>query len=189
MQIYPLKNNTGTYRHMSVIEQTMIFIGEPKHGIWRIQDNGMIREYRKSAKPGLEIGVNANGNLTKQQLTVIRNNYAHFIPEEGSGGYKREQDKTKSGYQDWIDLTIYHPKYNGKYDDHVPIDLCKFFCTLSQGDHPHLKSVWEYAVAQPQANKIGEFGKRAGKVIKLYMVRCWSDSAQCYCLMLQGICS
>ena len=159
---------TGTYRHMSVVEQTFVFIGEPKHGIWRIHDNGMIREYRKSAKPGLEKDVDANGDLTPHQLSVIRDNYAHYIPEEGPGGYKREQDKDKSGYQDWIDLTIYHPKYNGKYNDHVPIDLSHIFCTLSQGDYPHLKSVWNYVRAQPQANKIGKLGKRAGMVLHWY---------------------
>ena len=60
---------------MSVIEQTVIHIGEPKHGIWRIHDNGMVREYRKAGRIGLKAGVDPNGNLTDVQMDIVRNNY------------------------------------------------------------------------------------------------------------------
>ena len=35
----------GVYRHFTVMEQTAVMIGEPKHGVWRMQDDGTIREY------------------------------------------------------------------------------------------------------------------------------------------------
>ena len=50
-----------------------MLIGEPKHGVWRIQDNGMIREYRKYAMPGLKESVDPNDEgLTAQDLEIIR---------------------------------------------------------------------------------------------------------------------
>ena len=35
----------GVYRHFTVMEQTAVMIGEPKHGVWRMQEAGLIREY------------------------------------------------------------------------------------------------------------------------------------------------
>ena len=71
----------GTYRFLSVFQQTSIVIGEPKHGVWRVQDNGFIREYRRYAHIGLDQDVDPNsGNLTTQQLELLSNNYASFLP-------------------------------------------------------------------------------------------------------------
>ena len=140
-------------------------IGEPKHGVWRVHDNGFIREYRKTGRIGLHSGVDANSaNLTTEQKDIIRKNYAAFIPGDANG-YKHTAQPIKNDYQEYIDLTIYHEKYNGKYDDHVPIDLSHFYCTLSQPGFPHAESMWRYATAQPMANKIGPLGKRAGERI------------------------
>ena len=51
----------------------------------------------------------------------------------------------------------------GKYDDHEPLDLPHFYCTMSQSGFPHEQDIWKFAMGQPQANKIGPLGKRAGK--------------------------
>ena len=61
---------TGTYRFLSVARQTATLIGEPKHGLWRIQDNGHVRCYRRNGKIGLDKDVDPNGELTKEQLQV-----------------------------------------------------------------------------------------------------------------------
>ena len=45
---------------MSIAEQTVFMIGEPKHGLWRIQESGFIREYRKAGMTGLVDGTEAN---------------------------------------------------------------------------------------------------------------------------------
>ena len=71
-----------------------------------------------------------------------------------------------SGYLNFIDLSIYHPKYKGKYNTHVPIDLPHFYCTMTQNDYKHMKDVWKYAIAQPRANKLGPLAVRAGMDIK-----------------------
>ena len=59
----------------------------------------------------------------------------------------------------FIDLTIYHAKYDGKYEDHVPIDLPSYYCTMSQGNYNHVRQAWNYAKNQPLANKAGPLGK------------------------------
>ena len=38
---------------------------------------------------------------------------AGFIPEEGFGGYKYPHQQYVDGYHNFIDLTIYHPKFAG----------------------------------------------------------------------------
>ena len=65
-------------------------IGEPKHGLWRMQESGYIREYRKSGTEGLlaEVDPNDWDNLDSGQKKIIFNNYAHYLPEEGTNGYK-----------------------------------------------------------------------------------------------------
>ena len=163
--IPPIRRNSvaGTYRFLSVIRQTAVLIGEPKHGIWRVQDNGHVREWRRHGKVGLDKDVDPNSDsLTEEQMRIIRENYASFIPEEGFGAYKLPEDQFIDGYHNYIDLTIYHPKYDGKYDDHEPIDLAHFYCTMSQAGFPHEIDVWKYAMGQPLVNKVGPLGKRAG---------------------------
>ena len=63
-------NTNYTYRFVNVVEQTMTMIGEGKHGLWRVQDNGTIREYRKKDAQGLKSGAdlfdeNKHGNYRK----------------------------------------------------------------------------------------------------------------------------
>ena len=63
-------------------------VGEPKHGVWRVQENGHIREYRLYGKTGLQDGVDANEeNLADFQMKSILNDYKAFIPEAGANGY------------------------------------------------------------------------------------------------------
>ena len=151
----------------NVIEQTALLLGEAKHGVWRIQDNGHIREYRKYGKDGLRETVDPNDpTITKEDLDIIKSSYTNYMPEDKSL-YKLPEDRVRSGYLQYVDLSIYHPKYGGKYDDHEPIDLPHFYCTMSQGGYPHAWKAWQYATKQPMMNKIGPLGKRAGKLHKL----------------------
>jgi len=150
-----------------VFQQTSIVIGEPKHGVWRVQDNGFIREYRRYAHIGLDQDVDPNsGNLTTQQLELLSNNYASFLPGLGAKGYRYPDDRFTDGYYNYVDLSIYHPKYGGKYDDHPPIDLPHFYCTISKASFHHQEDVWRYIMAQPKDHKVGPLGIRAGLDIK-----------------------
>ena len=140
-----------------------MLLGEAKHGVWRIQDNGHIREYRRYGKDGLLEKVEPNkAGLTREHLEILKSDYTSYAPEDKSL-YKAPTDRVRAGYQQYVDLTIYHPKYGGKYDDHVPIDLSHFYCTMTQAEYPHAWKVWQYATMQPAMNKIGPLGKRAGK--------------------------
>ena len=109
-----------------------------------------------------QVDPNDVDNLTVEQLNIINDNYASFIPEEDSSGYKSPENQFVDGYHNYIDLTIYHPKYGGKYNDHEPIDLPQFYCTMSSAGFKHLADAWRYAMGQPRANQIGPLGKRAG---------------------------
>ena len=65
----------------NIFEQTVVFFGEPKLGLWRIQENGFIREYRKYAKNGLRETADPNDpNLPWSDFEVIKNNYEHGFP-------------------------------------------------------------------------------------------------------------
>jgi len=159
----------GVYRHFSVSEQTALMIGEGKHGLWRVQENGMIREYRRPGMPGLREtdGDYNDANVLaadRTLLEVIRESYSPFLPEESWGGYKYpdEQYDDVNNWLNWIDLSIYHPKYEGKYEDHVPIDLPHYYCTMSGNEFRHAFNAWHYAVGQPRGNQVGPLGKRAG---------------------------
>lgn len=153
-------NTNYTYRFVNVVEQTMTMIGEGKHGLWRVQDNGTIREYRKKDAQGLPDGANL---FDEANLATIENDYASYIPEESWGGYKHPHQKlTEDGHLNFIDLPLHHPKYKGKYDDHVAIDLPHFYCTMSANQYPYARKAVDYSFSQPGANQIGPLGKRAG---------------------------
>ena len=54
-------------------------IGESKHGVWRVQDNGHVREWRKHNHVGLDKNLDPNdANLTKHQLEIIKVGSIHF---------------------------------------------------------------------------------------------------------------
>ena len=153
-------NTNYTYRFVNVVEQTMTMIGEGKHGLWRVQDNGMIREYRKKDAQGLPEGTDL---FDEANLAAIENDYASYIPEESWGGYKHPHQRvTEDGHLNFIDVPLHHPKYKGKYDDHVAIDLPHFYCTMSANQYPYARKAVDYSFSQPGANQIGPLGKRAG---------------------------
>jgi len=164
----------GTYRFLTITEQTFILVGEGKHGVWRIQENGFIREYRKKEQVGLPIAIDANSDsISPNHFDIIKHNYAHYIPDESWSGYKYPDELISDGkkdgmkdYLNFVDLSIYHPKYGGKYQNHVPIDLPYYYCTMSGNDFPHANHVWKFAMAQPMANIIGPLARRAGMDIK-----------------------
>lgn len=100
-------------------------------------------------------------------LSTINESYAAFLPEESWSGYKYpDQEITGDGAMNWVDLPISHAKYGGKYDDHVPIDLPHWYCTMSQGTFPYAAEVWDFISHQPMANVVGPLGQRAGLDIK-----------------------
>lgn len=157
-------NTNYTYRFVTVAEQVMTMIGEGKHGLWRIQESGTIREY---LRPGAE-GLKEGADLTSpENLAVIRENYQSYLPGEGFDGYKYPDQKvTDDGRLAYIDLPITHAKYDGKYDDHVPLDLPSFYCTMSGAGYPYAQKAMDFAFSQSGANEIGPLGKRAGFDVK-----------------------
>lgn len=174
---------SGTPRFLSVVEQQLTVTGESKHGLWRIQENGFIREYRVKQKRGLyatdEMRARDPTTVTPALRAILENEYTAFDETVGFGG-----GMDSGGYRPWpgmsdkvdpsdntltfIDLPIHHQKYAGKYENHVPIDLPSYFCTMSAGNVVGDISTqfWEYAIKQPGANEIGDLGKRAGLDIR-----------------------
>lgn len=153
-------NTNSTYRFVSVAEQVFTMIGEGKHGLWRIQENGTIREYLKRDAKGLDKNANI---LAKENQHIIEQNYSAYIPEESWSGYKYPDEQySKDGKLNYIDLPITHPKYKGKYAEHAPIDLANWYCTMSENDYPYAHKAMNFAFSQNGANKIGPLGKRAG---------------------------
>ena len=156
-------NTNYTYRFVSVAEQVMTMIGEGKHGLWRMQEAGTIREYLKPGKTAL--AVNADLNLPGN-LDIIKNNYSSYERQESWGFYKYPDEKITNNTLNYIDLPITHAKYAGKYSKHTPIDLPSFYCTMSENDYPHATEAMTYIFAQPGANVVGPLGKSAGLDIK-----------------------
>ncbi|TWI31513.1 hypothetical protein IQ24_02965 [Paracoccus sulfuroxidans] len=153
-------NTNYTYRFVTVAEQVFTMIGEGKHGLWRVQDNGTIREYLKPGATGLKEGADP---LAVENEGVVGSDYASFIPEAGWDGYRYPDQKIDDqGRLTFIDLPITHPKYQGKYQNHDPIDLPNFYCTMSENDFPYALQAMDFAFAQKAANKVGPLGKRAG---------------------------
>ncbi|MFK7815635.1 MAG: hypothetical protein AB8B92_04805 [Gammaproteobacteria bacterium] len=153
-------NTNYTYRFVNVVEQTFTMVGEGKHGLWRVQDNGTIREYRKKDSKGLP----ENANLfAEEHLATIANQYSSYTPEESWDGYKHPHQKiAEDGNLNFIDLPLNHPKYKGKYEDHVAIDLPHFYCTMSANRYPYAKKAIDYTFNQSGAGQVGPLGKRAG---------------------------
>lgn len=176
-----------TYRFVNVAEQVLTMIGEGKHGLWRVQESGTVREYLKKGATGLP----ENANLSAaDNLAKITNDYAAFLPDESWSGYKYPDEKLdKDGHLNYIDLPITHPKYKGKYAKHEPVELPNWYCTMSENDYPYAKQAMNFAFSQPGANKIGPLGRRAGldvnenytKVVRLNQLpdaRSWVNVGQ-----------
>ena len=163
-----------TYRFVNVAEQILTMLGEGKHGLWRVGEAATVREYLKKGKTGLPEDANLFATDT---VKIIENNYSHFIPEESWDGYKYPDQKlNENGNLNYIDLPISHPKYKGKYNGHVPIDLASYNCTMSGPEYPYSKKAMEFAFEQPLAGKVGPLGKRAGlDISENYTKILWLD--------------
>ncbi len=156
-------NTNYTYRFVTVAEQVMTMIGEGKHGLWRMQEAGTVREYLKTGQTGLAQNADLNDPAN---LAVIQNSYSNYERPESWGFYRYPDDKVTGGKLNYIDLPITHAKYAGKYANHKAIDLPSFYCTMSENDYPHAAEAMTYAFAQPGANVVGTLGKSAGLDIK-----------------------
>lgn len=157
-------NTNYTYRFVTIAEQVFTMIGEGKHGLWRVQENGTIREYLKPDADGLSDG---DDPLSPENLSVVTQDYAAYIPQAGWDGYRYpDQRVDNQGRIAFIDLPISHPKYHGKYQKHDPVDLPLFYCTMSENDYPYAVKAMDFAFAQKGANRIGPLGKRAGLDIR-----------------------
>lgn len=152
-------NTNYTYRFMNIAEQVLTMIGEGKHGLWRVQENGMVREYLRPGATGLEEGADI---FTEENLQIVSEQYAAFLPGEASIYKFPDERLTEDNRLNYIDLPITHPKYGGKYDKHELIDLPSFYCTMSGPDYPYARQAMDFAFAQPGANEVGPLGKRAG---------------------------
>ncbi|WP_334108924.1 hypothetical protein [Methylobacillus sp.] len=157
-------STNSTYRFVNIVEQVFTMIGEGKHGVWRAQESGYVREYLKKGQTGLRDGSDL---MAPQNQKVITERYSSILPDEGWSGYKYpDQRIAADGSLNFIDLPINHPKYQGKYGDHTPIDLPTWYCTMSENDYPYAENAMNFAFAQEGANKIGPLGKRAGLDVK-----------------------
>jgi len=153
-----------TYRFLTVAEQVFNLVGEGKHGLWRVQENGMVREYLRKGATGLPAGADL---ADPGNLATLERDYAAFLPDEGAGGYKDPFEPLNAqGMRNFVDLPITHARYGGRYKDHEPIDLPHWYCTMSIENFPEAAKAAGFAFAQPGANKVGPLGRRAGLDIK-----------------------
>jgi len=141
-------------------------VGDPKHGMWRLQSAGYIRVYRNGGEEGIkeEDKEGALDGDDEDLNKILSNHYTHLDPSNNRDHKHSFGDEIcpDTGYLNWLDLSIYHPKFGGKYDDHAAIDLPWYYCGLSGADYPHVYNVWKYIKAQKNANKVGPLGVRAG---------------------------
>tara|TARA_R110002049_G_scaffold176515_3_gene343709 strand:- start:4253 stop:5803 length:1551 start_codon:yes stop_codon:yes gene_type:complete len=157
---YGYMNTNSTYRFVNVVEQVFTMVGEGKHGLWRVQENGTVREYLRVGAKGLA----PNADLTApENQKIIKENYSSYLPNESWSGYKYpDQKMNEAGNLNFIDLPITHAKYQGKYAKHQPIDLPNWYCTMSGNDYAYAKQAMNFAFSQKGANQVGPLGQRAG---------------------------
>ncbi|CZF85856.1 hypothetical protein [Grimontia marina] len=157
-------NTNSTYRFVNIAEQVFTMIGEGKHGLWRVQENGNVRLYRRRNAEGIQPGSDL---YAEEAVKKIGNEYGYYLEDESWSGYKYPDEKlSESGNLNYIDVPITHPIFKGKYANHEPIDLSNWYCTMSGNDFPYAKKVMDFAFSQDAANQIGPLGKRAGLDVK-----------------------
>ena len=150
-----------TYPFVTVAEQVMTMIGEGKHGLWRMQENGTVRMYLKPGKTGLATGT----NIASQTAATINDLYTAHDLSIGFPLYRYPDEQISGGKLNFIDVPISHPVFGRKYANHPAIDLPSFYCTMSEQDYPHAREVVDYMfkqAASTSANAVGPLGKRAG---------------------------
>lgn len=167
---YGQMQTNNTYRFFNVNEMVATMIGEGKHGMWRYQDNGTVREYLKAHNGqanghGVPVGTDVfdeSGNIQ----TKIENDYTHIDPAASWSVYRADGNVDEGGTAAYVDLPIFHQKYEGAYDTHVPIDLAAYYCTMSGPEYPNAQDAVRFAFGQPGANQVGPLGERAGLDIR-----------------------
>ena len=68
--------------------------------MWRVHENGHIRNYRKKGMNGLPPGIDPNSPTTlldNGHDQTIKNSYSHHLPREGFSGYKYPDQKISDG--------------------------------------------------------------------------------------------
>lgn len=161
-----MKTDSNTFRFVTVNEQVLTIIGEGKHGLWRIQDNGTVRMYLKAGKTGLRKGSDPN---SAANAAKIKSDYSAYEEGDGMNWGHWVSDQTPvndDGYMNFVDVAISGPVFGGKYRNHVPIDLPSWYCTMSEPTYPNSADAMHYAFKQKGANVVGPLGKRAGLDIK-----------------------
>ncbi|MEH6358022.1 MAG: hypothetical protein V7745_03475 [Pseudomonadales bacterium] len=186
----------NTFRFVNINEQVFTMVGDGKHGFYRYQDNGTVREYLTDEAEAAQGGLAAPENpielrdpremddfvadATRTELSTIVNDYTHFDLSAGFGAFNAPGTTGVGGYKsfttggiandddrvNFVDLPISHPKYEGKYDTHPAIDLAAYYCTMSAADFPGAAAAMKFAFSQPAANKVGPLGVRAGLDIR-----------------------
>ncbi len=162
-----------TYRFVNVMEQVFTMIGDGKHGLWRYQDNGTIREYNTDTTLATGLTAPDDADLKHPDEMAdyvaglsaadIGSQYAHVFDTGGDfSGYKSNANVAPGAPAPFLDLPIFHERYQGKYAAHVPIDLPAYYCTMSEPGFLKAKAAMDFAFAQPAAGKVGPLGKRAG---------------------------
>jgi len=187
---YGQMQTNNTYRFFNVNEMVATMIGEGKHGMWRYQDNGTVREYLVAGADGLPASTTDVFTNKHGTQNIIKNEYTHHDPEASWSGYRSDNyapahdlaggetidqltgitDNNTSDLSDdyrvWVDLPINHPKYKGAYDEHAPIDLAGYYCTMSGPEYANARAAIRFAFGQEGANEVGPIGQRAGLDIK-----------------------
>lgn len=125
-------------------------VGESKHGVWRIQENGFVRVYREQGKEGIQPNQSdevtnkenklppddTNAEKINRLLDILEENYKNISPNNTKANFKysfgnRSVVENGTKVLNWIDLPIFHVKFKASnYADHVPIDLPGFYCTV-----------------------------------------------------------
>ena len=134
-------------RFLSVFEQVALLIGERKHGLWRYQENGFIRVYReKGSKEGIMVeekraAIDMGGctgeaktDEDRRLLAIIKKCYLQLKVGEFEYAFGDEEQKDNK-WLNWIDLPMYHPFFEKRYEDHVPVDLSIYYCQVSYSDN------------------------------------------------------
>jgi len=163
---YGHMSTNNTYRFFNVNEMVATMVGDGKHGLWRTQDNGTVREYLATGQDGLPAGTDVFSNKKGAQ-NIIKREYTHLDAAASWAGYRADGNSVNEyGKLNYVDLPINHPKYGGKYDNHEPIDLPSWYCTMSGPEYKYARESIRFAFAQEGANKVGPLGARAGLDVK-----------------------
>lgn len=168
----------NTYRFFNVNEMVATMVGEGKHGLWRTQDNGTVREYIEQGAGGIHPSADIL-NPDGATLALLQSDYSHLTSHANFGGYVADGNQVNDNgtpgdpsddYLNYVDLPISHAKYDAKadggYDNHVPIDLPGWYCTMSGPEYENAQAAVRFAFAQPGANQVGPLGERAGLDIR-----------------------